>query len=149
VKIIFVLVLVLFSSACLVIPTPEHRDHGRVPCDDEKTAFMVKDTTTKEEILLKLGEPDLVLNQERIFVYRWEMVAAYFFVGGYGAGTGGPIQKPHFLIIEFNDRNLVSRHEVRASVFSSRTPSVETFKSPQQGSSTTPPTSPNPHPRAR
>jgi hypothetical protein len=131
VKILFAFLLILFSAACVVIPTPEHRDHGRVPCDEEKTTFMVKETTSKEEVLLKLGEPDLVLNHERIFVYRWEMVAAYFIVGGYGAGAIGPIQRPHFLIIEFNDKNIISRHEVRASVFSSSTPSVETFKSPQ------------------
>jgi hypothetical protein len=131
-RIFFALVLMLFSSACIIIPTPEHRDHGRVPCDDEKTTFMVQDTTNKEEVLLKLGEPDLVLNRERIFVYRWEMVAAYFFVGGYGAGAGGPIQRPHFFIIEFDHRNIVSRHEVRESLFSSRTPPVETFKSSQQ-----------------
>jgi hypothetical protein len=137
VKIFVALILALFSSACVVIPTPEHRDHGRVPCDDETTAFMVNDTTGKEEVLLKLGEPDLVLNHERIFVYRWEMVAAYFFVGGYGAGTGGPIQRPHFLIIEFDDNNLVASHEVRESVFSSRTPSVDTFKSRRQNSGTT------------
>jgi hypothetical protein len=141
-KIFLSLILILFSAACVVIPTPEHRDHGRVPCDDEKTTFMVKDTTNKEEVLLKLGEPDVVLNHERIFVYRWEMVAAYFFVGAYYSGTGGPIQRPHFLIIEFDDRNIVARHEVRESVFSSRTPSVETFKSPPQGSGTTPPASP-------
>ena len=131
-KILLTLLLILFSSACMVIPTPEHRIAGRVPCDEEKTTFIVKETTSKEEVLLKLGEPDLVLNQETIFVYRWEMVAAYFVVGGYGAGAMGPIQRPHFLIIEFNDRNIISRHEVRASVFSSATPSVETFKSPQQ-----------------
>jgi len=103
---------------------------------------MVKDATTKEEILLKLGEPDLVLNREKIFVYRWEMVAAYFFVGGYGAGAAGPIQRSHFLIIEFDDKNIVARHDVTESVFSSRTPSVEPFKSPPQGSDTTPPAFP-------
>ena len=138
-KIFLALLLVLFSSACMVIPTPEHRIAGRVPCDDEKTTFMVKETTSKEDVLLKLGEPDLVLNRERIFVYRWEMVAAYFFVGGYGGGAAGPIQRPHFLIIEFDDENIVVRHEVRASVFSSRTPPVEILKSPQQGSGATAP----------
>jgi len=137
VKTFFALFLILFTSACVVIPTPEHRIQGRVPCDSDKTTFMVKDTTSKEEVLLQLGEPDLVLNRERIFVYRWEMVAAYFFIGGYGGGTGGPIQRSHFLIIEFDDRNKVSRHEVRGSVFSSRTPSVETFKPQRQNSSTT------------
>jgi outer membrane protein assembly factor BamE (lipoprotein component of BamABCDE complex) len=131
VKILVTLLLILFSSACMVIPTPEHRLGGRVPCDDEKTAFIVKEKTSKEEVLLKLGEPDLVLSKERVFVYRWEMVAAYFIVGGYGAGAMGPIQRPHFLIIEFNDKNIISRHEVNASVFSSATPSVETFKAPQ------------------
>jgi hypothetical protein len=131
VKILVPLLLILFSAACVVIPTPEHRDHGRVPCDNEKTTFMFKDTTKKEEVVLKLGEPDLVLDHERIFVYRWEMVAAYFFVGAYYSGGGGPIQKPHFLIIEFDDRNIFARHEVRESVFSSRTPSTETFKSSQ------------------
>jgi len=136
VRILFPLLLMLFSSACIVIPTPEHRIGGRVPCDDEKTTFIVKETTTKEEVLLKLGEPDLVLNRERIFVYRWEMVAAYFFVGGYGGGTGGPIPRHHFLIIEFDDKNRVSRHELRGSVFSSRTPSVESFKPQRENSST-------------
>ena len=141
-KILFALVFMLFSSACMIIPTPEHRDHGRVPCDDEKTTFLVKDTTHKQDVLLSLGEPDLVLNHERVFIYRWEMVAAYFAVGGFGAGAGGPIQRPHFLIIEFDDRNIVVRHEVWESVFSSRTPSVETFRSPQQNDSATPPASP-------
>lgn len=131
-KVLLALLLTLFSSACMVIPTPEHRIAGRVPCDEEKTTFIVKETTSKEAVLLKLGEPDLVLNRETIFVYRWEMVAAYFIVGGYGAGAMGPIQRPHFLIIEFNDKNMITRHEVKASVFSSSTPSVETFKSLQQ-----------------
>ena len=140
-KVFFALLLILFSYACMIIPTPEHRDHGRVPCDDEKTTSLVKDTTSKEEVLLKLGEPDLVLDREKIFVYRWEMVAAYFFVGGYYAAAGGPIHRSHFLIIEFDDRNIVARHEVRESVFSSRTPSVETFKALPQGSGT-PPASP-------
>jgi hypothetical protein len=134
VKIFLALILILFSSACIVIPTPEHRIQGRVPCDEEKTTFMVEDTTSKEEVLLKLGEPDLVLNRERIFVYRWEMVAAYFFVGGAGGGAGGPIQRTNFLIIEFDDMNRVNRHEVRGSVFSSRTPPAETFKSSPQSS---------------
>lgn len=137
-KTFFALFLILLSSGCIVIPTPEHRIQGRVPCDSDKTTFMVKDTTSKEEVLLQLGEPDLVLNRERIFVYRWEMVAAYLAVGGYGAGAVGPIQRINFLIIEFDDKNRVSRHEVRGSVFSSRTPPVETFGSIQQSSS--PPT---------
>jgi len=136
VKTFFALLFILFSSACIVIPTPEHRIQGRVPCDEEKTTFMVKNMTSKEEVLLNLGEPDLVLNRERIFVYRWEMVAAYFAVGAYGGGAVGPIQRTSFLIIEFDDKNRVSRHEIRGSVFSSRTPPVETFKSPQQESST-------------
>lgn len=137
-RILFPLLLMLFSSACIVIPTPEHRIQGRVPCDEEKTAFLVKDMTSKEEVLLNLGEPDLVLNHERIFVYRWEMVAAYLAVGAYGGGAVGPIQRTSFLIIQFDDKNRVSRHEVRGSVFSSRTPPVETFKSPHQGNSTIP-----------
>ena len=135
-KTFFALLFILFSSACIVIPTPEHRIQGRVPCDEEKTTFMVKNMTSKEEVLLNLGEPDLVLNRERIFVYRWEMVAAYFAVGAYGGGAVGPIQRTSFLIIEFDDKNRVSRHEIRGSVFSSRTPPVETFKSPQHESST-------------
>jgi outer membrane protein assembly factor BamE (lipoprotein component of BamABCDE complex) len=134
VKTFFALLFILFSSACIVIPTPEHRIQGRVPCDEEKTTFMVKNMTSKEEVLLNLGEPDLVLNRERIFVYRWEMVAAYFAVGAYGGGAVGPIQRTSFLIIEFDDKNRVSRHEIRGSVFSSRTPPVETFKSPQHES---------------
>jgi len=52
-------------------------------------------------------------------------------VGAYYSGTGGPIQRSNFLIIEFDDKNIVVRREMKASVFSSRTPSVETFKSPQ------------------
>ena len=145
-KTFFALLLFLFFSACIVIPTPEHRIQGRVPCDSDKTNFMVRDTTSKEEVLLNLGEPDLVLNHERIFVYRWEMVAAYFAVGGYGAGAAGPIQRTNFLIIEFDDKNRVSRHEVRGSVFSSRTPSVDSFNSPQQntGAPPSPPSSDSP-----
>jgi hypothetical protein len=66
--------------------------------------------TTKQDILLKFGIPSSQFEGERIFTYR----------------------------IEFDDKNVVSRHEVRGSVFSSRTPPAETFKSPQPSSS--PPT---------
>jgi len=149
VKTFFALLLFLFFSACIVIPTPEHRIQGRVPCDNDKTNFMVRDTTSKEEVLLNLGEPDLVLNHERIFVYRWEMVAAYFAVGAYGGGAVGPIQRTSFLIIEFDDRNKVSRHEVRGSVLSSRTPSVDSFKSPQQNTAAPPPRSSSDTPSIR
>jgi outer membrane protein assembly factor BamE (lipoprotein component of BamABCDE complex) len=145
VKTFFALLFILFSSACIVIPTPEHRIQGRVPCDSEKTNFMVKETTSKEEVLLNLGEPDLVLEHEKIFVYRWEMVAGY--VAAYG-GTA-PIQRTSFLIIEFDDKDRVSRHEVRGSVLSSRTPSVDSFKSPQQNTAAPPPRSSSDTPSIR
>jgi outer membrane protein assembly factor BamE (lipoprotein component of BamABCDE complex) len=117
------MIVLFLCGGCVIIPTPEHVDVGRGSLGNERLASIRTGVTNKEEVLLSLGEPDMVWKHERIFAYRWVMVSGYVVAvtGGAGAATN-----PHFFLIEFDDRDIVKRFELRKQgIFSSRNPSDE------------------------
>ena len=71
-------------------------------------------SSTKEQVLLNLGEPDRTLNNGKVFLYVWKMVVAEV-VGAYGGG--GPIPITYLLLIEFDENNVVGRSEIRKGFF--------------------------------
>lgn len=103
-------ICVFLYSLCVgcVIPTPEHtlKDlNTRGEIDAKATEFMRVGSTSKEEVLLKLGEPDAVWEDERNFLYLW------FTARGYVGAGGSPmyIGKPHELLIEFDEQDVIKR----------------------------------------
>ena len=75
--------------------------------------------TTREDALLHLGEPDVVLEGGRVFIYRWTEVRGFFLLAGYGGGGGVAIPFPghRALRLEFGPGGqLISQAFGRAEV---------------------------------
>jgi hypothetical protein len=60
--------------------------------------------TTREDMILQLGEPDAVSLDEREFAYREEKLYGLWAVGIFGAGTGGPVYRNQFWIFKFDSQ---------------------------------------------
>jgi hypothetical protein len=100
----------------MVIPTPEHglaAGHGEITEAD--MGFFEVGKTTREEILLRFGEPSCSLQNESIFVYDWSVVKAYWFVAiGNGCQAyidGGLIDREYQVALEFDEQGLLKRNE--------------------------------------
>jgi len=82
----------------------------RTEIAEETLKFMKVESTTKQEVLLRLGEPLKVWRGEANFVY------ADFTKDGIplGPGIGVPVsQNLYLLLIEFDDNNRVKKFEVK------------------------------------
>jgi hypothetical protein len=111
-----VLFFALFLPGCIIIPTPQHYVGGRFDIDYATISSLSCGTTGKEDVLLKLGEPDLVVKDERVLGYRWQKAQAYFFVGGPGGGGGRPIMTTYLLLLEFDEKNVLLRAELKPNL---------------------------------
>ncbi len=108
-KALFPVVAVLFfflSAGCAHL-TGEAK---RTEIAEETLKFMKVESTTKQEVLLRLGEPLKVWRGEANFLY------ADFTKDGIplGPGIGVPVsQNLYLLLIEFDDNNRVKKFEVK------------------------------------
>ncbi len=102
-----VAVLFFFLSAGCAYLTGEAK---RTEIAEETLKFMKVESTTKQEVLLRLGEPLKVWRGEANFLY------ADFTKDGIplGPGIGVPVsQNLYLLMIEFDDNNRVKKFEVK------------------------------------
>ncbi|MGE5839022.1 MAG: YajG family lipoprotein [Deltaproteobacteria bacterium] len=127
-------------SGCVIIPTPEHTlldGRGKIEASD--VVFLENAKTTREEVLLRFGEPDLILDHDRVLVYHWAVSHGYWFVGAYYTGAGGPIPKDYLFILEFDDQGFLKRFERTGSIWTSAQARLDrwtpqgTEKSPNAG----------------
>ena len=104
--------LLFFCAGCVILPTGElDTPLSRGYLAKESLAFIRANSTTKAEILLTLGEPDIVSPDEKHFLYWWLTEQGVW--GGLG-GTGGTILSHHYLLaIEFDARDIVKRSELK------------------------------------
>jgi hypothetical protein len=100
-------------AGCLFIPTAEHGlMDGRGIIEEADTAFLADDTTLREDVVLRFGEPDLVIDQGRFLVYHWSRVQGYLFLGGGYTGQLIPLERNHFLVLEFDEAGHVKEFEL-------------------------------------
>ncbi len=102
-----VAVLFFFLTAGCAYLTGEAK---RTEIAEETLKFMKVESTTKQEVLLRLGEPLKVWRGEANFLY------ADFTKDGIplGPGIGVPVsQNLYLLMIEFDDNNRVKKFEVK------------------------------------
>jgi len=102
-----VAVLFFFLSAGCAYLTGEAK---RTEIAEETLKFIKMESTTKQEVLLRLGEPLKVWRGEANFLY------ADFTKDGIplGPGIGVPVsQNLYLLLIEFDDNNRVKKFEVK------------------------------------
>ncbi len=103
---VVVILFFFFSAGCAHL-TGEAK---RTEIADATLKFMKVQSTTKQEVLLRLGEPLKVWRREANFVY------ADFSKDGIplGPGIGVPVsQNLYLLLIEFDDNNRVKKFEVK------------------------------------
>jgi hypothetical protein len=121
IRIYFVFILCIFCLVgCIVVPTPEHGLlGGRGKIEESDIVFLECTKTSREEVLLRFGEPDLILNQDRTLVYHWVVSHGYWFVGAHYTGGGGPIPKDYLFILDFDEHGKLSRYEITGSLLTS------------------------------
>ena len=107
----FISTLLLVLTGCIAIPTPEHAllaGHGKITNKDLATLKVA--TTTREDVLLSLGEPDAISPDESIMAYWWRVIGGYFCVASpfYG-GFAGPFFKDYLLMFEFDPQSRLTR----------------------------------------
>jgi len=102
---------------CVVIPTPEHGLlEGRGEIDESDMAFLTVDKTIREEVLLRFGEPDLVLRDQRILIYHWKVSIGYWLIAGGYTAVGGPIPYDYLVMLEFDGEGRLKRSEIHNSI---------------------------------
>ncbi len=113
------LVACMLACACLAgcvipIPTPPgDMASSRLNIGDAVPAFIAVGRTTRDDVLLDLGEPDFVSQHEQIYTYvRVSSEGGVMLVGGAGMGAGGAIGSEsmlyRFLTITFDKRGMVA-----------------------------------------
>ncbi len=104
----FIMIL-LFNSGCVIVPLPSHDLTSIKGVINEKLIKSLKPgETTREDLLLLVGAPDAQYEQDRYFIYQWEVTE-----GVIGApGLGGDIELvviAHYFCVEFDENNLIKR----------------------------------------
>ncbi len=95
-------------SSCIVIPVDYHATGSRHNLTAESTNLLQNSATTREEILLALGEPDFISEDGRRFGYQWTKVKAIWAVVSYGPGGGGEITRSYLIQTSFGENNRLS-----------------------------------------
>lgn len=112
------------GSGCLYVPY-----HAAVPgsrlAPDEQSLDVLRGAATREEVLLRLGEPDWAASRDRVFVYTWQSEwGTVLYASPYGGPAGvEPVRgRKHFLVLEFDEAGLLQRAETKTAF---RTPAVQ------------------------
>ena len=113
---LLVFLLTTMLSGCVVpIPTPENKVLAGTRVAEEQLTFIELQETTKDTVLSRLGEPKIIWEDARIFVYEWEErrgVLIWALGGGYSSAFGAAdIPARYVLIIQFGDTGRVQRFE--------------------------------------
>ena len=105
----------LSLAGCIVLPIPTHEDVvlGGKPVSEDQLAFLVPKVTTKREVVSRLGSPNVIWEDARVFAYNWEMRQGILFwaIGGYAGGAMGAedVPKRYVLLIRFDEQDRVER----------------------------------------
>ncbi|HEY9171952.1 MAG TPA: hypothetical protein VI136_06700 [Verrucomicrobiae bacterium] len=118
-----VLVAILVTPGCLVIPTPEFNSGAARANISKHTANQFQPgQTTRADVILALGEPDAVSPNERDLAYRAEKICGFWFVGGYYSGAAGVVSKDRCLVLSFDTEGRLQKVERSTQWFALGTP---------------------------
>ena len=99
-------------QGCIAIPHPETPMQLRPGVSGKRDyAFIKPGTTTRQEVMLTLGEPDLRWRDDRVFVYHWIGTELFVVIFGYPQSAEIDVPKQHFLLIAFDQQGIASRVE--------------------------------------
>jgi len=109
----FLFCALISQTGCvfLPIPTQARKVLAGNPVTEEQLVFLAPNFTTKSEVLTRLGSPDVIWEEARLFAYNWEMRQGILIwaVGAYYSGAAGmsDIPKHYMLLIQFDDQDRV------------------------------------------
>jgi hypothetical protein len=96
---LLLLILLAFLAGSCYFPTPQH---GDAYISQETFQFLQAGKTQRRDVLLQFGDPTERMQNDRFFVYAWELVHGYWVVAAApGAGVIGGVSKIHYLCLEF------------------------------------------------
>lgn len=100
----------ILLGGCLIIPVDYHTPGSRHNVTRQTTNVFQIGISTREDILLALGEPDFASEDGQRIGYNWSKVEVLLLVASYG-GSGGGAEFVHSYLIEasFDPSNRVSR----------------------------------------
>ena len=94
-------------ASCIVVPVNYTEYGNRKNLSKETIDKIVVGVTTKEDVLMDLGEPDFISMDETCLAYSWSKVKLLWLAAaGYNA-TGGTVARDYKLTITFDERNVV------------------------------------------
>jgi hypothetical protein len=90
-------IMALCVSGCVVFPLPADRPAPvlagqRLP--PEALEFISVGVTTRDDLIMKLGQPPVELEGLKILVYPWIELHRSWVVGGFGQGAPVSLQSP-------------------------------------------------------
>ena len=98
--------ILLINNSCIYVPTPAFGLISQRGAINKKIIKSLRQgETTREDLLLLLGEPDESYDGDRYFIYEWEASEAIVAV----AGGGDAVAKKHYFCVEFDKDNRVKR----------------------------------------
>ena len=99
----------------LPVPTSENQVLLGQPVTDNQLDFLTPGVSTQSEIIEHFGNPNIIWEDENLFVYHWDMRQGILFWiagGGYqGAAGMENISKHYLLLIQFDEQGRVQRYE--------------------------------------
>ena len=100
-------------TGCIVIPMNRYDSESRFNVSAETLSKLTTGVTTREDVLLMLGEPDYGYNDdELILVYKWQKIEGFALAAiPYSQGIfggGGLFGSNYQLNIKFDEENRVS-----------------------------------------
>ena len=108
------LVLLLTTTGCIIIPVPEREVLAGHKITDENTAFIQPGITTRIDVMRELGQPSMEFEDQQIVAYAWEMLGSYFVLGHPLQHFELEVGNPYVLLIAFDGNDRVLRFETKA-----------------------------------
>ena len=102
-------------AGCLIIPTDAYISYSRENIAEEPPAAVVPEKTTREEVMLNLGEPDEASQDELELWYMASKMKAIIIAGD----RGGEIDRDYIHVIRFDRKGVVEslRSDARNASF--------------------------------
>ncbi len=104
--------MVLAGASGCVWPIPHYgapgADSMRQNVVQELGHFPAAGHSTREDVLIRLGEPDRESSDERRFFYEWNRIVLVWIVGGSLGGVGGWVYQHQQLIVDFDSEGVVA-----------------------------------------
>jgi len=94
------MLVAFFTGSCLPLYIPTS-PQGRAYISEEQFKFLQVGKTQRRDVLLQFGGPTWTEQNDRFFVYSWELSHGFFFIIFGNSAWGNDYKKKYYLCLEF------------------------------------------------